>query len=100
MNSIVPAPFLGPLPEQDAGIDVAEAEARLGDDLEPFGHDGRVRDRTREGRDLVVQVLAVRGAVDEPARELEDDGDRLEPAGGAEAVTDERLGRVDERKAL
>src|SRR2546430_7771370 len=80
-----------PLPENHAGVDIAEAEARL-DEHAQVGHRPKPpRNRRRERGDLGMHVLAVDRRVQEPALHHEYARDALDPARGAERVPDERL---------
>src|SRR5207244_8511778 len=91
-------PSGGPLPEHHAGVDVAEAEACLGQYAQ-LGHRPQpVRNRSRERRDLGVQVLAVDRRMQESALHHDDARHALDPARGAQRVTDERLRRGDRRE--
>src|SRR3989442_9913149 len=87
-----------PLPENHAGVDIAEAEARL-DERAQVGHRPKPpRNRRRERCDLGMHVLAVDRRVQEPALHHEHARDALDPARGAERVPDERLRGGDRRE--
>src|SRR2546430_5880052 len=87
-----------PLPENHAGVDIAEAEARL-DEHAQVGHRPKPpRNRRRERCDLGMHVLAVDRRVQEPALHHEHARDALDPARGAERVPDERLRGGDRRE--
>src|SRR5580658_1879422 len=85
------------LTKNDTCVDVAETEARLGDDLHIGQEDGGVRDALGVRGQRRVQILAVERSMDETLVELEEGCNAFDAAGSPERVTDHRLGRVDER---
>src|ERR1700722_10272703 len=88
--------FAVPTLEQEAAVDVAEAEAGLDDVLELL-LDHFARDAVSD-RDLGMDGLAVDRRVDVAVDELVDRGDGLKRSRGAEGVADHRFGGLDQRE--